>query len=104
MMHRARKEARMKNRSVMLVAALGLSVVLAGCRSDCRSSCEKYQECVDSDFNVDQCTETCGTKSENDQAFQTRAEDCAVCVERKTCSEANDRCWDECLGVVLARP
>jgi hypothetical protein len=103
-MQRAGKEARMKNRSVMLVAVLGLSVGLAGCRNDCRSSCEKYQECVASDFNVDQCTDTCGTRSKSDEAFQTRAEDCSACVEGKTCSEATGRCWDECLSVVLAQP
>ncbi len=94
----------MKNRIVTLVAALGLSMVLAGCRSDCRISCEKYKECLASDLDEDKCTDTCSTKSDDDSNFQTRAEDCAQCVEDKTCSEATQRCFDECLAVVTASP
>ena len=94
----------MKSRMVMLVAALGLGMVLAGCSSNCRISCERYKECSSANLDVDRCTEVCGAKSEEDRGFQLRAEDCAVCVDNKTCAEANNRCWDECLPVVLAQP
>ena len=94
----------MKSRMVTLVAALGLAMVLAGCRSNCRISCEAYQECVAADLDVDGCTDTCGEKSEDDEDFEDRAADCAECVENKTCSEATSRCWDECLPGGTASP
>ncbi|WP_257460061.1 hypothetical protein [Archangium lipolyticum] len=90
----------MKNRIVTLVAALGLAMTLSGCKSDCSVSCERYQECVSANLNVDRCTDQCNSRSEDDKNFATRAEDCAKCVEDKTCSEANSRCWDECLPVI----
>ncbi len=90
----------MKNRIVTWAAALGLAMTLSGCKSDCRVSCERYQECVSSGLNVDRCTDQCNTKSASDKNFSTRAEDCAKCVEGKTCAEATNRCWDECLPLI----
>lgn len=94
----------MKNRNLMAGVVLGLAMVLGGCRSDCRVSCEKYQECVSADFDIEKCTDTCSTKSESNKDFAANAEDCSSCVEKKVCSEATSRCWDECLAVVLAKP
>ncbi|MCY1073518.1 hypothetical protein [Archangium lansingense] len=92
----------MKNRGVMLVAALGLAMVLSGCKNDCDVSCGTYQECVSSDFNVERCTDTCNVRSE-DSDFEAQAKECAGCIQdQETCSETVNRCWDDCLGVVLA--
>ncbi len=94
----------MKNRIVTLVAALGLAMVLGGCKSDCAVACEKKQECWRSDTDVEACTERCEERSadeEDGRQFSERAEECADCVSRDlVCSEVLDRCTDECIGVV----
>lgn len=92
----------MKNRVVTLMAVLGLSMGMVGCSTNCDISCERYQECVDSDFDVERCADTCSTRSE-DADFEAQAKECAQCVaDQDTCSETTERCWDDCLGVVLA--
>jgi hypothetical protein len=92
----------MKNRVVTLLGALGLSMMMVGCSSNCDISCEKYQECVASDFDVEQCTDTCSARSE-EADFEAQAEECAECIkDQDTCSETTNQCWDDCLGVVLA--
>ncbi len=95
----------MKNRRVTWGAVLGLAMVLSGCKSDCDISCEKYQECVSSSFDVERCTDTCAARSEDSGDFDAQARECSQCVsDQETCSETVNRCWDDCLGVVLASP
>jgi predicted kinase len=90
----------MKSRILMVVAALGLSVSLVGCKNDCRVACEKKQECVSSNLNVDQCAETCGRKAKEDKEFASQAQACSQCVKDRACSETMRQCLDECIGVV----
>lgn len=90
----------MKNRIVMAVAALGLTMTLAGCKSDCRVSCEKKQECVSSGLDVAKCTETCEQKVKKDKDFSAQAQECSQCVKSRTCSETLKQCLDDCITVV----
>ena len=90
----------MKNRILMVVAALCLSMTLVGCKSDCRASCEKKQECVSSNLNVEQCAQTCEQKAKEDKDFSSQAQECSQCVKSRTCSETLKQCWDDCLTVV----
>jgi hypothetical protein len=91
----------MKTRIPMMMAALGLALVLSGCKSDCTVACERKQECWRANTDVEECTTTCEQKSEDDQNFANQAEECAECVSKDlVCSELLNRCGDDCLSVV----
>lgn len=91
----------MQSRIVTWVAAVGLSLVLGGCKSDCRVACEKEQECLNSGLNVDSCTDTCNDKADDNADYADKAKECAECVSERSCSEALKSCIDDCFGVAL---
>ncbi|WP_309889704.1 hypothetical protein [Archangium sp.] len=90
----------MKNRMWMVVTALGLAMSLVGCKSDCRTACEKKQECMSSGMDVAQCTTRCEQKAKEDKDFASQAQECSQCAKSRTCSETLKQCWDDCLTVV----
>ncbi|HYO57038.1 hypothetical protein [Archangium sp.] len=91
----------MKNRVVTWVAALGLSMVLSGCKGECAIACEKKQECWRADTDVKACTETCEENSKGNKNFANQADECAECVLKDlVCSELLQRCADDCISVV----
>ncbi len=90
----------MKNRMLMVVTALGLAMSLVGCKSDCRTACEKKQECMSSGLDVAQCTDKCEQKVKEDKDFSSQAQECSQCVKSRTCSETLKQCWDDCITVV----
>jgi hypothetical protein len=93
-------EESMKNRMLMVVTALGLAMSLVGCKSDCRTACEKKQECMSSGLDVAQCTTKCEQKAKEDKDFSSQAQECSQCVKSRTCSETLKQCWDDCITVV----
>jgi hypothetical protein len=90
----------MKQRILMVVAALGLAVSLVGCKSDCRVACEKKQECIASDMDVDKCAASCDQKAKQDKGFASQAQECSQCVKSRTCSDTMKQCLDDCFTVV----
>ena len=91
----------MKKRIVTWVAAVGLALGAGGCKSDCRVVCEKEQECFTADLDIDSCTESCGTKGDNDPDYADKTNECAECVSERVCSETLKSCFDDCLGVAF---
>src|SRR5689334_14631226 len=93
------------------VALLLSSVAVAACSSssgpslnpaktNCSNVCEKAQECLNKDADVDKCTNDCDSKSSNDNVYKAKVEDCANCVEPKACSEVSS-CAGDCLKIYL---
>ncbi|WP_146209572.1 hypothetical protein [Vitiosangium sp. GDMCC 1.1324] len=89
----------MKSRTWTLVAAVGLSLMLGGCKSDCRVVCERSQECFTSGLDVDSCTDNCQDKSDDNKDHADKAQECADCVSARVCSEVIKSCIDDCFGV-----
>lgn len=81
---------------IVLLASAGL---LAGCGSDCRTYCQRYQECVDAKTVVDDCTSACENRNTNNPDHQNRAKLCATCLDGKTCSQATSQCFTECIAL-----
>lgn len=69
-------------------------------KTNCSNVCEKAQECVDKNANVDKCTSDCENKSDSDNVYKAKVEDCANCVEPKTCSDTPS-CAGDCLKIYL---
>jgi len=95
---------------VTVLGCLGFAMAIAaGCGSDkkktpdegsiaknCRVVCEKTQECVTPNLDVPKCRRDCEDKSTSDSAHQSDVNECAACVEPRTCSQAAD-CAGDCL-------
>jgi hypothetical protein len=82
----------------VLLVALNL-FGLTGCKSECRAYCERYQQCVEDDINVEGCTDTCQEASDDDRDHEARVQECAECVETRSCAASFDDCIDDCFGV-----
>lgn len=65
---------------------------------DCAGLCREYDECVDSDVDVTECTSNCENRSDVDEGFQERADRCEACLDDKACAESFP-CATECAGV-----
>lgn len=66
---------------------------------DCAQMCGDYDQCVDTDFDVTDCTSDCEEKSDEDNDYRDRADACAACLDDKACAESFP-CVDECAGVL----
>ena len=88
------------NRTLRLIVALTLPLLAVGCRgSNCQVVCEQRNLCVDADLDVAKCTRDCSIKAEDERDYGAKAEECAQCVESKTCAEGFKYCLDDCFGV-----
>ncbi|HEX8697602.1 MAG TPA: hypothetical protein VF815_02080 [Myxococcaceae bacterium] len=82
----------------MVFAAL-FALGLSGCStSDCRSYCQRYQQCIEDDIEVRVCTDRCEQASE-DPEHDAKVRECSNCVESRTCAASFDECVDDCFGV-----
>ena len=82
----------------MAVSMIALPL-LAGCsqvseKIDCTKVCNRYQECFDSDYDVDACVDEC---SNNDDVNE--ADECESCIDDLSCTESF-ACTPECAGIV----
>jgi hypothetical protein len=86
--------------SAIAGAAL-LLLGLSGCvgTSDCRSYCQRYQQCIEDDIEVNACTDRCEQASDADQEHEAKVRECSTCVEARTCAQSFDECVDDCFGV-----
>jgi hypothetical protein len=94
--------------SVCFLVLLG-SLPVVGCSDavdevtneiDCQSVCQRYADCVDSDYDVDGCQDRCENEADADQDKERRLEMCDACLDGQSCGQSFD-CTDECIGIIL---
>ena len=88
-------------RSLVLAGAL---LAAGGCDKieqvyNCNDVCSRWQSCVDSEYDVAMCTETCDMEADMDADFAQRVSDCEACLDDRSCSESIS-CTADCFGVV----
>lgn len=95
----------------VLLSALFLP--LAGCGDDgpleqldhvedCFTICDRYQECVDSSFDITACTDACEDLADDDTVVQERLDRCDDCLDDRSCQEVETvACFDDCPVVPL---
>jgi hypothetical protein len=66
---------------------------------DCNQICDRYQECLNSDYDTDACASRCRDKAD-DTDYGNHAEDCQACIDDKSCVNATFSCASECAGIV----
>jgi hypothetical protein len=67
--------------------------------ADCRAICDKYQQCIDDDYDVAACTTRCEDESDLDDDYRRQANECEACVNDRACAMTFP-CVTECAGIV----
>jgi len=67
---------------------------------DCGSICDRYKECFDSDYNVDDCAENCKKEADKSEDYRHSADDCHACIDDHSCVAGGFSCLTECVGIV----
>src|SRR5262245_345286 len=66
---------------------------------DCGKICDQYKECVQGDYDVENCTDQCeDMKSNQDTA---KIDDCRDCLDDgDSCVDKVSSCTDDCAGII----
>lgn len=86
--------------AAMVMAASWL--VFGGCDAsagECSRVCDKYQDCVNPDYDVLACGERCEANADRVDLGE-RSDACESCIDDKSCGESAPDCDDECAGIV----
>jgi hypothetical protein len=67
---------------------------------DCQSVCDRYAECLDSDYDVSACQSSCEDSVDTGDLSQSDLDDCENCIEDRSCANATFACATECVGIV----
>jgi len=89
----------MKSLCLLTAVLLSFAVGCDGPSYDCHVICERYQDCVDGNYDVGNCVDRCTDDAERDEDYAQRADDCQECLDEKACGESV-ACVDECIGIV----
>lgn len=66
---------------------------------DCHAVCDRYQECLNSNYDVNGCRDRCRVKARNDADYERKADVCEDCISNQTsCVGAGFNCSTECAG------
>jgi hypothetical protein len=63
---------------------------------DCASICDKYNDCVSSDIDQDECRDSCEEWADENQENADRLDDCQSCVDDRSCVESGFQCIAQC--------
>jgi hypothetical protein len=85
---------------VLTTGPLSLGCNEADSAIDCASICERYRDCVNDDYDVEECAERCQDSAENDREFRNDADECHACTDDRSCSGAVFNCLGECASIV----
>lgn len=96
-------------RSIMYCAAILLALVPLACDDDaevventatCAQVCDRYQECINRDYDVDSCTANCADRASEGENFREQINTCNDCLEERRCPSAVFNCTTQCIGLV----
>ncbi|HEU4581127.1 MAG TPA: hypothetical protein VFS67_22875 [Polyangiaceae bacterium] len=66
----------------------------------CAQVCDKYKDCINSDYDVASCTSNCEDKANDSDDRQDQLDSCNSCIEDRSCTSAVFNCTDECATVI----
>lgn len=91
-----------------LIPAVAFALMLgaaAGCSDaknvvSCAQVCDKYKSCINSDYNVADCTSKCEDTANDSADRQQQLDSCDSCITDKSCTGAVFSCTTECATVI----
>ena len=66
--------------------------------TDCMDICNRYADCIDSDYDVDKCEDRCEDKDFNND--NNIVDKCENCLDDKSCTNSVFACTTECASIV----
>ena len=89
------------------VAALLLGNFAVACSDadnvvSCAQVCDKYQDCINSDYDVVECTTSCEDTANDSANRQKQLDSCASCIDDRSCTGAVFNCTTECATVIAS--
>ena len=66
---------------------------------DCNKICNRYRDCVNTDYDAGKCTSRCFDESRNNSEYNRKANECNACLEDRACSQSLP-CTVQCAGIV----
>ncbi len=99
---------RMRHAFLVMLGLAWAGTGLTGCDDDdevesaisCGDVCQTYQDCIDPDFDVAECTADCEDEVFGEDDAQARLDDCDDCLDARSCTEGTFECADDCVGVI----
>lgn len=92
---------------ISVLTSLALSVLL-GCAEnpittidrtkDCAQICDRYQECLSTDYNTERCRDRCTDMK--DREGTATIDHCAECIRDVSCTGSVFKCAAPCIGIV----
>jgi hypothetical protein len=89
-----------------LYVLLALSVVCVACDgpvdrfTDCAQVCDRYSECFDDSYDVDECTNACDENAADTEDADARLDRCESCLDDRACAESVFPCSADCVGII----
>ena len=69
---------------------------------DCHAVCQRYADCVNSNYDVNACKDRCESDASNSDAKQNKLDDCHDCIgENDSCVDDIANCSSSC-GTFIA--
>jgi len=66
----------------------------------CADVCNRYQECINKDYDVAACTNSCQAEAGSTDEKQANLNSCSSCIEDRSCASAVFNCTTECASVI----
>jgi len=89
---------RKRNRVVSMsrlavVGSLLLGSTVSGCKevdeaADCVAICDNYADCIDSTIHKQNCADACYDAAREEPEIAMAADECAACIDGKSCMES----------------
>jgi len=67
---------------------------------DCARICDGYADCIDDSVDRVDCVDRCEDKGQEDADFAAQANDCEMCIDDESCTDATVECATKCAWVV----
>lgn len=64
---------------------------------DCAKICNRYEDCVDDDYDVSECVDRCEDFADRNPGS---ADACESCIDDRSCIESVFQCGGQCAGIV----
>lgn len=108
MAHVLQRRLPMMKCASLLFASLALALATAGCSSadavsnhfTCKDVCQTYADCLDSNYDVDECKSRCEDKANDSNSKQDSLDECHACIKDKSCVADIASCSGSCSNFV----
>jgi hypothetical protein len=101
---RAAEQTDMAISAVATLVIAGVGLVWSSCATvdsevDCGRICDKYQACINPDYDISACDSRCEANGA-ERASTGDLDACESCIDEATCGGQAHDCDDACAGVV----